>query len=387
MANKISSLRKFVAPEIIIGAGARLLAAQYTENFGGNKVLLISDPGVQKAGWLGEIEKNLTESSINYSLFTNVSPNPRGEEVMAGAELYQRECCDTILCIGGGSAMDLAKGVGIVSTNGGHILDYEGIDKINCAVPPMIFIPTTAGSSADVSQFAIINNQAERVKIAIISKMIVPDVALIDPLTTLTMDPFLTACTGIDALVHAIEAFVSTASSPITDIHAIEAIRLITQNLPQAVAEPSNEFVREIIMRASMEAGLAFSNAILGAVHAMSHSLGGYLDLPHGECNAILLDDIVDFNFSEAPEKFTTIARTMDVETTNRTNSEIKKDLLQRISRLKKDVGITHRLEKVGVKMHDIPILANKAFHDACLLTNPRKANKRDLEVIYEQAL
>ncbi len=387
MANEISSLRKFVALEIIIGAGARLLAAQYTENFGGKKVLLISDPGVQKAGWLGEIEKSLSEAGINYSLYTNVSPNPREEEVMTGAELYQSDLCDTILCIGGGSAMDLAKGVGIVSTNGGHILDYEGIDKINAPVPPMIFIPTTAGSSADVSQFAIINNQSERVKIAIISKMIVPDVALIDPLTTLTMDPFLTACTGVDALVHAIEAFVSRASSPITDIHAIEAIRLLTKNLPQAVAEPSNEQVREIIMRASMEAGLAFSNAILGAVHAMSHSLGGYLDLPHGECNAILLDDIVDFNFFETPEKFIVIAKNMDVETKNRTGSEIKKDLLQRITRLKEDVGITHRLEKVGVNISDIPILAKKALNDACLLTNPRKANKRDLEVIYEQAL
>lgn len=387
MSNSVTHLRKFVAPEIIFGSGGRLLTPQYSANFGGNKVLLISDPGIKEAGWLDETIKGFNETDIPFSLFTRVSPNPRNEEVMEGAEQYRLDRCDTIVCIGGGSAMDLAKGVGIVSTNGGDILDYEGIDKIHSAVPPMIFIPTTAGSSADVSQFAIINHQAERVKIAIISKAIVPDVALIDPATTTTMSSFLTACTGIDALVHAIEAFVSTASSPITDLHALEAIKLITHHLPTAVRKTDNIQTREIIMRASMEAGLAFSNAILGAVHAMSHSLGGYLDLPHGECNAILLEDVIDFNFSSIPERYEQIARTMGVNTNNLTDTQIKGKLINAITTLKKNVGISHKLSSVGVTASDIPILAKKAVQDACLLTNPRKANQRDIETIYEQAL
>lgn len=387
MANPISSLRKFVAPEIVFGNGARLMAGQYAKNFGGTRAMLVSDSGVKIAGWLREAKENLTEAGISYSLFTDVSPNPRETQVMACAELYLQEKCDLIVAIGGGSAMDLAKGAAVVAANGAHILDYEGIDKISRPVPPLILIPTTAGSSADVSQFTIITNQQERVKVAIISKTIVPDIALIDPHTTTSMDPFLTACTGMDALVHAIEAFVSSASSPITDIHALEAIRLVNKYLPLAVKQPDNYAIRENIMRASMEAGLAFSNAILGAVHAMAHSLGGYLDLPHGECNAILLDRVVSFNYNIAPEKFSRVAETMGLDLRGLSSKEIKNTLISQIITLKNSVGIAHSLGSVGVRSDDIPVLAEKAVKDACLLTNPRKASKRDIEVLYEEAL
>ncbi len=387
MGNKYSQLRKFVAPEIIFGLGARVLAGQYVKNFGAGKTLIVSDPGVEEAGWLQKVKRNLDEENIDSTTYTAVSPNPRETEVMEAASLYLDENCDTIIAVGGGSPMDLAKAVAIVVTNGGHILDYEGIDKIRQNVPPLILIPTTAGSSADVSQFTIITNQQERVKIAIISKTIVPDVALIDPETTMTMDSSLIAFTGIDALVHAIEAYVSTAHSPLTNIHAIEAIKLINTYLPTAIQEPENYQIREHIMRASMEAGLAFSNAILGAVHAMSHSLGGYLDLPHGECNAILLDNVIDFNFETSVERYTEIAEAMGVQTTGMSNSDIKHGLVSRVVDLKKQVGISHKLESVGVRKNDIPVLAGKAVKDACLLTNPRTANQRDLEVIYEEAL
>ena len=186
------------------------------------------------------IRDSLDEAGIESVLFSAVSPNPRDSEVMSGAELYRSEKCDAIIVVGGGSPMDCAKGIGIVSTNNCHILDCEGVDNVSNPMPPLICIPTTAGTSADVSQFAIINNSAERVKIAIISKSTVPDVALIDPETTTTMDPYLTACTGMDALVHAIEAYVSNASSPLTDLHALQAIRLISANLLTAIAEPHN---------------------------------------------------------------------------------------------------------------------------------------------------
>lgn len=387
MDNQVSKLRKFVAPEIVFGDGARLLAGQYVQNFSGSRVFLVSDPGIAKTGWLNEITASFDKLNIPYHLFTSVSPNPREDEVMLGTEKYRETHSDIIVALGGGSVMDLAKGVGIVSSNGGHILDFEGIDKITHPVPPLIFIPTTAGSSADVSQFSIITNQREKVKIAIISKTIVPDVALIDPTTTATMNPFLTACTGMDALVHAIEAFVSTASSPITDVHALEAIRIINSNLARAVKEPDNLAVRGEIMRASMEAGLAFSNAILGAVHAMSHSLGGYLDLPHGECNAILLENIIDFNFSSAEDRFLHIARTMNLDLRGMTTSTAKKALMAHIVQLRKQVGINHKLQKAGVGIADIQPLAKKAVADACLITNPRKANQRDIEVLYEEAL
>ena len=387
MSRDISNLRKFVSPEIIFGVGARKSAANYAKTFGARKVLIVSDPGVVAAGWMDDVAQCLAEEDIEYVTFSQVSPNPRAEEVMLGAQVYQEHNCNVIVAVGGGSPMDCAKGIGIVSANGRHILDYEGIDTIQIPIPPLIFIPTTAGTSADVSQFAIISDPIERVKISIVSKAVVPDVALIDPETTMTMDPFLSACTGIDALVHSIEAFVSTGAGPLTDMHALDAMRLINGNITQLVANPADIYFREQIMLGSMKAGLAFSNAILGAVHAMSHSLGGYLDLPHGLCNAMLLEHVIDFNYQEADERFKVVAATMGIETQGLSSKQIQKRLMQRVIDLKQEVGLTQKLEESGVKVTDIPILTDHALLDPCILTNPRKSNKRDVEVVYEEAL
>ncbi|MBI9091220.1 MAG: iron-containing alcohol dehydrogenase [Desulfobacterium sp.] len=381
------NLRKFVAPEIIFGAGARKLAGRCAQQFSASKVLLVTDKGVIAAGWLADVQQSLEEAGVPYHVFSNVTPNPRATEVMEGTDVYRREGCNVIVAIGGGSPMDCAKGIGIVSSNNMNILRFEGVDKIQMPVPPLILIPTTAGTSADVSQFCIISNRDELVKIAIISKAIVPDVALIDPETTTTMDPYLTACTGIDALVHAIEAFVSTASGPLTDMHAIEGIKLVRQNLPALLKDPGNARLRESIMLGSMKAGLAFSNAILGAVHSMAHSLGGFLDLPHGECNAILLDHVINYNFDAAPDRFKIIAQAMGLDIRGLSNKEVRARLIDCVSALKSEVGITKTLGQRKVASSDIPQLAQKAVKDACLLTNPRKATKEDLEVIYGEAM
>jgi len=216
---------------------------------------------------------------------------------------------------------------------------------------------------------------------------VVPDVSLIDPETTMTMDPFLTACTGVDALVHAIEAFVSTGSGPMTDMHALDAIRLINGNLADLIRHPDDLQLREQVMLGSMKAGLAFSNAILGAVHAMSHSLGGYLDLPHGLCNAMLLEHVIDFNYRETPDKFKVIADTLGVDVRGMNSGEIRKRLMQRIIGLKQEVGLRESLGVFGVNVSDIPSLSKNAIKDPCILTNPRKSSRRDVEVMYEEAL
>ncbi|WP_415905774.1 alcohol dehydrogenase-like regulatory protein ErcA [Neptuniibacter sp. QD48_55] len=361
--------------------------ANYAKNFGARKVLVVSDPGVQEAGWVKEISDLLLDEEIEHVVFDDVSANPRAEEVMAGAQVYQEHGCNVIVAVGGGSPMDCAKGIGIVSANGKHILDYEGIDTIHLPIPPLIFIPTTAGTSADVSQFAIISDPVEKVKISIVSKAVVPDVALIDPETTMTMDPFLSACTGIDALVHAIEAFVSTGAGPLTDMHALDAMRLINDNIVTLVEQPKDIHLREQVMLGSMKAGLAFSNAILGAVHAMAHSLGGYKDLPHGLCNAILLEHVIDFNYSEAEDRFKVVAETMGVATKGLNTSQIQVALRNKVVQLKQDVGLDQKLKENGVNIVDIPVLSDHALQDPCILTNPRKSNKRDVEVVYEEAL
>lgn len=387
MNHDISRLRKFVAPEIIFGSGARKMLANYAITFGARRALLVSDPGVVAAGWLAEMEALLQEADLDFVSYTAVSPNPRVEEVMAGAELYREQGCNLIIAIGGGSPMDCAKGIGIVVAHGRSILEFEGIDKIQVAIPPLIFVPTTAGTSADVSQFAIISDQEKRFKFSIVSKSVVPDVALIDPDTTRTMDPFLTACTGVDALVHAIEAFVSTGSGSMTDMHALDAIRLINNHLALLVEQPEDDYLREQVMLGSMKAGLAFSNAILGAVHAMSHSLGGYLDLPHGLCNAMLLEHVIDFNYSSAEDRFGVVAQTLGIDTRGLSRVQIKKRLLSHVFCLKRQVGLQQTLGSQGVHMTDIPYLTTNAIKDPCILTNPRKSNHRDLACLYEEAL
>lgn len=387
MSHDISTLRKFVSPEIVFGTGSRRSVANFASNFGARRVFLVSDPGVAAAGWVNEIVTLLTEAGIETTVFTNVSPNPRVEEVMAGAEQYKSSECDVIVAIGGGSPMDCAKGIGIVATHGRSILEFEGVDTITNPSPPLILIPTTAGSSADVSQFAIISDPERRFKFSIISKAVVPDVSLIDPEVTETMDAYLTACTGVDALVHAIEAFVSTGSGPLTDTHALEAIRLINRNLIPLVNNPSDARLREQVMLASMQAGLAFSNAILGAVHAMSHSLGGFLDLPHGLCNALLLEHVVAYNFPSSSDRFRRVAEAMDIDTRGMSSNEVKKRLMQRIIEFKKAVGLEARLGHLGVKISDIPSLSGYALQDPCILTNPRKSSLKDVQVVYEEAL
>ncbi len=380
-------MRKFVAPEFIFGVGARRRVGFYARNMMARRVLVVSDDGVIHAGWLKDVETDLREAGIDFVVFKGLSPNPKDHEVMAGAALYAREHCDVIVALGGGSVIDCAKAIGVVHTNGCSVLRFEGVDQIEAPGPPLICIPTTAGTSADISQFCIIVNSAERYKMAIISKTVVPDVALVDPETTLSMDPYLTACTGMDTLTHAIEAYVSTACSPIVDVHALAAIRLVSGNLEQAVLAPAELPARENMMLASLQAGLAFSNASLGAVHAMAHSAGGFLDLPHGECNALLLEHVVRFNMTAAPERYRQVAEAMGIDTRGMDAKTVTVRVTEALANLRRRVGIADGLAARGVRVADLPELARHAVKDACVFTNPRNVNTSDAQAIYGEAL
>ncbi len=378
-------MRKFVAPEFIFGVGARRRAGFYARNLQARRVLVVTDPGIIRAGWLNGLLADLEESGLQAVVFSGVTPNPRDHEIMAGEQVYRDGGCDVIVALGGGSVIDCAKGIGIVFANGGHILDFEGVDRIDHPGPPLICIPTTAGTAADISQFAIINNTQRRYKIAVISKSVVSDVALVDPEVTLTMDPYLTACTGLDALSHAVEAYVSTASSPVVDIHALAAVELIRDFLLRSVTEPANLAVRENMMLASLQAGLAFSNASLGATHALSHSLGGYLDLSHGESNALLLEHVVRFNYRAAEERYRRIARALGAPLVGGASGE--RSLTDALQALREACGIRDGLAARGVTSGEIVELAPPAARDACLVTNPRRASLADLKTLYAEAL
>ena len=233
--------RKFVVPEVVVGKNVMELIGRYLGHFGSKKTMIVTDKNILKLNWFQNIINNLMKKDIEYIIFDEVSENPRDYEAMLGAELFLAEDCDSIVAVGGGSPMDCAKCISIVCTNGGHILDYVGVDQIRLPGPPLICIPSTAGTAADVSQFAIILDSKIHIKKAIISKKVVPDLALIDTIPLITMDTYLTECTGMDALTHAIEAYVSNAASPLTDVHALKAIELIKKALPNAVSSNKEE--------------------------------------------------------------------------------------------------------------------------------------------------
>lgn len=375
--------RKFVVPEVIVGYDAMKLAAQYLKHFSAKKTMIVTDKGVVSQNWFTQILGSLTAQGIDYMIFEDVSSNPKDYEAMLGAELFLAEDCDSLLAVGGGSPMDCAKCISIVSTNGGHILDYIGVDEIRLPGPPLVCIPTTAGTSADVSQFAIITDSHEHIKKAIISKKVVPDLALIDPIPLMTMDLYLTACTGMDALTHAIEAYVSNASSSITDIHALNAIKLVYEFLPLAVKEDRKIETMHQMLLGSMHAGFAFSNASLGAVHALAHSLGGVLDLPHGECNSILLQRLIAVNFDAAPLRYRRIAETIGTKTSGLSDEHVKLNLVEAISNLREVVGIPEAVTMPLPEKNTIASMVTSALTDPCMVTNPKELSYDEVEELY----
>jgi alcohol dehydrogenase len=293
-----------------------------------------------------------------------------------------------VLGIGGGSVIDAAKGVALLAANGGSILDYEGIDRIQHPIPPLIMLPSTSGTGADVSQFCIVTDTERHTKITIMGRALVPDVSVIDPRLLTTMPEALNAATGLDALTHGIEAFVSLAHGPLTDHHALQAVSLVQANLERTMLRPDDATARGAMAQAALEAGLAFTNAILGATHAMSHQAGGMLDLPHGVVNGVLLPHVVRFNGAAVPERFVPIAQAMGLsDVAGAPVEEAVERVAQEVRRLGDEVGVPKGLGDLGVTDADVPRLAQLTLGDACLTTNPRSASAAEVAALFRAAL
>jgi len=378
---------KFVAPEIIFGRGALSQVGESLERLGANKVFLVSDRGVIDSGWVERAMPCLEEAGLECQVWSDLSPNPRDGEVEEGAGLYARTGCDAVCAIGGGSAIDAGKAVAVLATNGGGIRDYEGIDRIARPLPPMVVVPSTAGSGSEVSQFSIIVDSQRHVKMTIVSKSLVPDISIIDPLLLATVGSRLTAVTGMDALTHAIEAYVSLAATPLTDVQALSAMRLIVRHLPASVASRTDAQAKEAMAMASLQAGLAFSNAVLGAVHAMTHQLGGLLDMPHGEANAILLPYVMRFNLISSIDRYGDIARALGAPVNGLDRRAAAEQAVCAVQRLAADIGVPRSLSEVGLREDHIQRLSRNAVKDACLITNPRDADVDDIAAIFLEAL
>ena len=380
-------LAKFHAPEIVFGPGALAELGHCAVRVGARRPFLVTDPGLMEAGWADEAVGYLREAGLSAEIWHDVTPNPKDHEVEAAFERYQERGGDVIIGLGGGSCIDAAKGVAILSGNGGRILRYEGVNKVVHPIPPTVMVPSTSGTGADVSQFAVITDTAERTKITIISRTVVPEISVIDPRLLITMPDWLNPASGMDALTHGIEAFVSRAHNPLTDNHALHAVKLISGHLRHTQTHPMRVKPRLAMAQASLEAGMAFTNAILGVTHAMSHQVGGLLDAPHGVLNAVLLPHVVRYNAQTHPQRFVPLAAALGIPATGVTAQEVALEFADRIRQLADDLGMPKGLASLGVTEADIPRLAGTTLKDACLATNPRKASRGDIEWLFREAL
>ncbi|WP_319204838.1 iron-containing alcohol dehydrogenase [uncultured Ilyobacter sp.] len=377
----------FIPTVNLMGRGAVSNVGKQAKILNGSKALLITDEILVKIGVAEKIISLLKESGVETSVYDKVNPNPTVKNVNDALSVYQNEECDIIIALGGGSSIDCAKGVGILATNGGSISDYEGVDKSDNPMPPFITINTTAGTGSEMTRFTIITNTDTSVKMAIVDWHVTPTVSINDPELMISMPASLTAATGMDALTHAIEAYVSTIATPVTDSAAIKAIELISKYLRPAVANGENLEAREMMAYAAFLAGMAFNNASLGNVHAMAHQLGGFYNLPHGVCNAILLPQVQEFNLIAYPERFVDIARALGESIEGISTMEAAAKAISAIKRLSQDVGIPSGLRELGVKEEDFSTLADNTLKDVCIATNPRKSSKNQIIQLFRDSM
>lgn len=378
----------FYIPSVnLIGKNSLNDAFDAMGNHGFKQALIVTDKVLISLGVVGRIQKMLLDRQIASVVYDGVQPNPTIINVDEGLAILQKNDCDCVISLGGGSPHDCGKGIALLATNRGQIADYEGLDRSKKPQLPMVAINTTAGTASEMTRFCIITDQARHVKMAIVDKNVTPMLSVNDPELMMGMPKSLTAATGMDALTHAIEAYVSTAATPITDACALKAIAMITQHLPHAVENGTNIQARDAMAYAQFLAGMAFNNASLGYVHAMAHQLGGFYNLPHGVCNAVLLPHVESFNSQAVPDRLKDCAAAMGIDVSNGSATQAAQACITAIRDLTVKVGIPSGLRDLNVKTEDIPTLAANALKDACALTNPIQANQDQIEEIFLAAM
>ena len=372
----------FMPVQNIIGPGALDEALQIVGKMGFRKALIVTDPGLSKIGVANTVSDKLAAQGIPATVFDGAQPNPTVSNVNAGLEALKAAQADLVVSLGGGSSHDCAKGIALVAANGGKIEDYEGVDKSAKPQLPLLAVNTTAGTASEMTRFTIITDETRHVKMAIVDKHVTPFLSVNDSSMMEGMPASLTAATGMDALTHAVESYVSTAATPLTDACAVKAIELIARYLPTAVSEPKNQEAREKMAYAQFLAGMAFNNASVGYVHAMAHQLGGFYDLPHGVCNALLLPHVEAFNMSAASGKLNEVGAILQAN-----NPQLAGlDPVAAIKKLADIVGIPKSLEELGVKREDFDVLAENALKDVCGFTNPVQASHAEIVGIFAEA-
>lgn len=377
----------FLPPVNIIGKNALQDAISHIQGHGLKHGLIVTDSFLSKNGVVKKIADMLDQQGIKTNVFDGTHPNPTVTNVNDGLKILKENNCDFVISLGGGSPHDCAKGIALLATNGGEIKNYEGIDKSDKPQLPLIAINTTAGTASEITRFCIITDETRHVKMAIITPHVTPILSVNDPALMAGMPPGLTAATGMDALTHAVEAYVSTAATPITDACALKAVTLIEENLRNAVKNGQDMQARENMAYAELLAGMAFNNASLGYVHAMAHQLGGFYGLPHGVCNAVLLPHVQEYNLPKCAARLKDIAKAMNIDVSSMNDEEGAKACIAAIRSLSKDINIPANLTELKVQEKDIPTLTANALKDACALTNPRQGNAEEVAAIFKSAM
>jgi alcohol dehydrogenase class IV len=389
--NSPRAVAKFLVPDVIFGVGVLSEVGQAALRQGAAHVLVVSDRRVGEAGWTGEVLGHLAEAGVSAQLWDGLTPNPKDHEVAAGCAAYLAGGCDVLVAVGGGSCIDAAKAIAVLATQANQesasgIAGYAGVGKVTGPLPPTVMVPTTGGSGSDVSQFCVVTDTTRRLKVTIGARALVPDISVTDPRALTTVPHDITAYTAIDVLSHAIESYVSLAASFLTDTHALTAIRGACEHLLPALDRPGDLRPREGLARASLQAGLAFSNALLGATHAISHQLGGLTDLPHGLLNAILLPHVMEFNAAVAAGRLADVADAMGLRTGLMTPPEAADAAIQTVRGFAGKAGLPSTLREIGVECSQLDRVARGALRDAYIVTNPRPVGEADARAICQAA-
>jgi alcohol dehydrogenase class IV len=369
-----------------LGAGAVHEVGSFFKKVGSKKIFLATDQGVVKAGLVKSPIASLEKAQIDYELFDEIEPNPSDRTIMVGAERFKKTGCNAVLGVGGGSALDAGKAIQVMAVHPGHVSEYFGVaaaSKINQPKPYYIAVPTTSGTGSEVSRGCVITNSVTNTKSIV--RAGIPQLAVIDPEMTLSMPPYLTAATGMDALSHNVEACVSSAYNPVCMALALEGVRLIGRSLKRAVQTGSDLEARLDMAVASMMGALAFQKG-LGAVHSLAHQLSTEADVHHGVANSILLPHVMRFNRTNASRELREIARALGENVASLSAAEEGERACAAVARLSREIGLPQRLHEVGVKETHIPVMAQKAMGDWCHPFNPRSCSQADMESLYKEA-
>lgn len=369
----------------IIGEGCINEIPRHIDNIGCKKALIVTDPGLLKIGTVKMVTDVLDKAGKPYTIYSDVKPNPTVSIVNDAKAVYDRELCDYVIGIGGGSPIDVAKAVGILATNGGTVEDYNGLELSTHKSAPIIAVNTTAGTGSEVTRAFVVTDEVRKSKMLCVDSNSLAYLAINDPAMMINMPPALTAATGMDALTHAIEAYAAKSRCPFTDGIALEAIRLIGENLIKAVRNGKDMEARTNMCWAQYMGGLAFSNAGLGMVHAMAHQLGGFYDTPHGVANAILLSHVMKYNMQACPERYADIARAFGFDTGKLTDTQAAYAAILFIEELAKKINIP-KLSETAFNPKDVQALSENAMKDTGMPENPRKATVEDVKKVFMEA-